>query len=57
MGYRALNFIYSGAIEPILTYGAHVWEKALTKQNKLRKYQQVQSDEYQNSQGIQNTVI
>ena len=30
------------AIEPILTYGAPVWEKALTKQNNLRKYQRVQ---------------
>jgi hypothetical protein len=46
--------IYSGAIEPILTYGAPIWEKALTKQNNLRKYQRV---EYQNSQGIQNTVL
>jgi 4-alpha-glucanotransferase len=42
MGHRALNVIYSGAIEPILTYGAPVWEKALTKQRKLRKYQRVQ---------------
>jgi len=34
--------IYNGAIEPILTYGASVWEKALRKQNNLRKYQRVQ---------------
>jgi len=40
--HRALKVIYSGAIEPILTYGAPVWEKALTKQNNLRKYQRVQ---------------
>jgi len=42
MGHRALKVIYSGAIEPILTYGAPVWEKALTKQNNVRKYHQVQ---------------
>jgi len=39
MGHRALKVIYSGAIEPILTYGAPIWEKALTKQCDLRKYQ------------------
>jgi len=42
LGHRALKVIYSGAIEPVLTYGAPVWEKALTKQNNLRKYQRVQ---------------
>jgi len=42
LGHRALKVIYNGAIEPILTYGALVWEKALTKQNNLRKYQRVQ---------------
>jgi len=41
-GHRALKVIYNGAIEPILTYGAPVWEKALTKQNNLRKYQRAQ---------------
>jgi hypothetical protein len=35
MGHRAMNVIYCGAIEPILIYGATVWEKALTKQNNL----------------------
>jgi len=42
MGHRALKLVYIGAIEPTLTYGAPVWEKALTKQNNLRKYQRVQ---------------
>jgi hypothetical protein len=42
MGHRTLKVIYRGAIEPILTYGAPIWEKALTKQNNLRKYQRVQ---------------
>ena len=42
MGYGALKVIYSGAIEPILTCGAPIWEKALTKQNNLRKYQRIQ---------------
>jgi ribonuclease HI len=40
--HRALKVIYSGAIEPILTYGAPVFEKALENKNNLRKYQSVQ---------------
>jgi hypothetical protein len=42
IGHQALKVIYSGAIEPISTYGAPMWEKTLTKQNNLRKYQHVQ---------------
>jgi hypothetical protein len=42
MGHQALKVIYSGATEPILTYGAPVWEKALKKRNNFRKYQRVQ---------------
>ena len=56
MGHRALKFIYSGAIGPILTYGAPIWEKALTKQ-----FEEIQptskNDEYQNNQSIKNSVI
>jgi len=43
LGYRALKVIYSGANEPILTFGAPVWEEASINQNNLRKYQRVQS--------------
>jgi hypothetical protein len=39
--HRVLQVIYNVAVEPILTYGEPVWEKALTKQNNL-KYQRVQ---------------
>ena len=42
LGHRAQEVMYSGATERILTYGAPVWEKALTKQNNLTKYQRVQ---------------
>jgi len=35
MGHRALLVIYSGAIEPILTYGAPVWEKTLKNKTTL----------------------
>jgi hypothetical protein len=56
MGHQALKIIYSGAIKPILTYGAPILEKALTKQ-----FENIsacsKNDEYQNSQGIQNTVL
>ena len=43
MGHHSLNVIYSGSSEPILTHGAAIWDKALTKQNNLRKYQRVQN--------------
>ena len=36
--HRALKVIYSGAIEPILTYGAPVFEEALKNKNNLKKY-------------------
>ena len=42
IGHQALKVIYNGAIEPILTYGAPVWEKTLTKHNNLSKYQRIQ---------------
>jgi len=57
MGHRALKFIYCGAIEPILTYGAPVWEI----DNKTKELEEVsassKNDKYQNIQGIQDTVI
>jgi hypothetical protein len=56
LGHRALKGIHNGAIEPILTYGATVWEKDLTKQF-VEIVGSVKTDEYQISQGIQNTVI
>jgi hypothetical protein len=45
MGYGVLStegFMCSSAIEPVLTYGAPVWKKALTKQKNLRKYQRLE---------------
>jgi hypothetical protein len=54
MGHQELKVICSGAVEPVLTYGAPVWEIALTKQLKERS---AKNDEYKNSQGIQNSVI
>ena len=42
MGNRSLKVIYSGVIEPILTHGAPIRDRALTRQNNLRKYQRVQ---------------
>jgi len=56
MGHQALKVIYSGAFEPILTYGAPIWEKALTNQFE-KIYACSKNDEYQNSHGIQNTVL
>jgi hypothetical protein len=39
MGHQALKVIYIGAIEPILTYGAPVWEKALKKTKQSEEMQ------------------
>ena len=41
-GKSSTEGLYNGAIEPILTYGAPVWQKALIKQSNLRKNQRVQ---------------
>ena len=57
LGHRALKVIYNGAIEPLLTYGAPVWEKALTNKKLEEIPASAKNDEYQNSQGIQNSVI
>ena len=58
MEHRALKIIYSGAIEPVLTYGAPIWEEVLTKQKNLEEISaSSKNDEYQNIQGIQDTVI
>jgi hypothetical protein len=58
MGHRALKVIYCGTIEPILSYGAPVWEKALTKTKQLEEISaSSKNDEYKNIQGIQDTVI
>ena len=58
LGHRALKVIYNESIEPLLTYGVPVWGKALTKQKILEEIPaSAKNDEYQNSQGIQNTVI
>ena len=35
MGHRALKVIYSGVIEPILTYGTSIWEKVLKNKTTL----------------------
>jgi ribonuclease HI len=42
-GHQALKTIYKGAIVPVLTYGAPVWEEAIQKQRNPKNYQRVQS--------------
>lgn len=42
LGNKALETIYRGAIEPILTYAAPVWGTALRKQRNLKKIQRIQ---------------
>jgi len=42
LGHKALKTIYEGAIVPIMTYGAPVWEEAVNKQTLLRKMQSTQ---------------
>jgi hypothetical protein len=45
LGHKSLKTIYDGALIPLLTYGAPVWEEAVLKKN-LRKLQKVQIDKY-----------
>jgi hypothetical protein len=42
LGHKSLKIIYEGALIPILTYGAPVWEGAAGKRRKLCKLQSVQ---------------
>jgi hypothetical protein len=43
LGHKSLKTVYEGALVPIMTYGAPVWEEGVTKQRPLRKMQSVQS--------------
>jgi ribonuclease HI len=42
LGHKALKTIYEGAIAPLMTYGAPVWEEATKKNTLLRKLQSTQ---------------
>ena len=42
LGHTALKTIYNGAILPMITYGAPIWEEALRKQKNLNKLKRVQ---------------
>jgi hypothetical protein len=42
LGHKSLKIIYEGALVPILTYGAPVWEEAAGKHRNLCKLQRVQ---------------
>jgi ribonuclease HI len=42
LGHKSLKTIYEGAIVPIMTYGAPVWEEAIKTQRLLRKMQSTQ---------------
>jgi len=42
LGHKSLKIIYEEAVVPLMTYGAPVWEEAITKQTLLRKMQSTQ---------------
>jgi hypothetical protein len=42
LGHKSLKTVYEGALIPLMTYEAPVWEEAVTKQRYLRKMQSVQ---------------
>jgi hypothetical protein len=42
LGHKSLKTAYEGALIPLMTYGAPVWEEAITKQRYLRKMQSAQ---------------
>ena len=39
LGHKSLKTVYEGAIVPLMTYGAPVWEGAITKHEYLHKLQ------------------
>jgi len=41
LGHISLKTVYEGALIPLFSYGAPVWEEAITKQRNLRKLQRV----------------
>jgi len=42
LGHKSLKTIYEGALIPLLTYGAPIWEEAIAKQKNLCMLQRVQ---------------
>jgi ribonuclease HI len=42
LGHKSLKTVYEGALVPLMTYGAPVWEEAVTKQRSLRMMQSAQ---------------
>ena len=42
LGHKSIRSIYEGALVPLMTYGAPVWEEAIKKQRLLRKMQSSQ---------------
>ena len=42
LGHKTLKTIYEGAIGPLLTYGAPIWEKTIRNNRNLTKYKRVQ---------------
>jgi len=42
LGHKSLKTVYEGAIVPLMTYGAPVWEGAIIKRKYLQKLQSAQ---------------
>jgi hypothetical protein len=42
LGHKSLKTVYEGALVPLMTYGAPVWEEAVTTQRLLQKMQSAQ---------------
>jgi len=42
LGHKSLKIIYKGALIPLLTYGAPVWDEFVVKQRNLRMLQRIQ---------------
>ena len=46
LGHKSLKTVYEGALVPLMTYGAPVWEEAVYKQRLLHKMQSAQRLKY-----------
>jgi hypothetical protein len=57
LGHKSLKTIYEGALVPLMTYGAPVWEEAIKKQTPSEDAELPNTYQHQNNKGVQNHII
>ena len=58
LGHKSLKTICKGALVPLMTYGAPVWEEAIKKARTPSEDAELpKTYQHQNSKGVQNHII